>query len=270
MEKLSVFITTYNNEKTLPNCLNSVKWADEIVVLDSFSTDDTVSIARSFNCRVFQHDFLGYGLQKQSALEKTTHDWALLLDADEMVSPGLESEIRRLLTDGPVYDGYELPRQEQLFWRMSSAAARFNFHLRLFRKAVAHVSLNAVHAAPKVNGSVGRLRHPFYHFGETSIHVKEEKINAYSTGLVEEKAAMRKKGALLMCIFYPPWAFFQSYVLKRNFLSGSAGFIASIINAHYAFLKYAKLLEWYKIRKHGATLLPPGAPKSFNTPMVPK
>ena len=129
MEKLSAFITTYNNERTLANCLESVKWADEIVVLDSFSTDNSVAIAKSYNCRLFQHDFLGYGPQKQSALEKTSHDWVLLLDADEMLSVELQSEIKQLLADGPKLDGYELPRHEQLFWRMSSPRARFNFYL---------------------------------------------------------------------------------------------------------------------------------------------
>ena len=100
--------------------------------------------------------------------------------------------------------------------------------------------------------------------------MKEEKINAYSSGLVEEKAAKGRRGALLMCVVYPPWAFLQSYLLKRNFLSGSAGFIGSVINAHYAFLKYAKLLEWYKIKKHNTTLLPPGAPENWDPPSVPK
>jgi glycosyltransferase involved in cell wall biosynthesis len=270
MEKLSAFITTFNNEATLPSCLESVRWADEIVVLDSYSTDSTVSIAKSFDCRLYQHEFLGYGPQKQSALDKTTHDWVLLLDADEMLSPPLQSEIQQLLGAGPKHDGYELARHEQLFWRMGNPHARFNYFLRLFRKAAGYVSRHAVHADPKVNGAIGRLRHPFYHFGETSVHAKEERINAYSSGLVEEKAAKGRKGALLMCLIYPPWAFFQSYVMKRNFLSGSAGFIGSIINAHYAFLKYAKLHEYYQIQKHGASLLPPGAPKRLGAPPVPK
>jgi len=270
MEKLSAFVTTYNNEKTLSNCLKSVQWAHEIVVLDSYSTDNTLAIAKSFNCCLHQHAFLGYGPQKQMAMEKTSHDWVLLLDADEMLSPDLQAEIQQLLSKEPEHDGYELPRHEQLFWRMSSPHARFNYYLRLFRKAAGHVSQHAVHAAPKVKGSIGRLRHPFYHFGETCVHQKEEKINAYSSGLVEEKASKGQKGALLKCIFYPPWAFFQSYILKRNFLSGSAGFIGSVINAHYAFLKYAKLLEWYKIKKHGTSMLPPGAPESVRAPTVPK
>jgi len=270
MEKLSAFVTTFNNEKTLPCCLESVKWADEIVVLDSHSTDSTLSIAKSFGAQIFQHAFLGYGPQKQSALEKISHDWALLLDADEALSPALQIEIQKLLSNRPRHVGYEMPRHEQLFWRMGNPHARFNFYLRLFKKEAGHVSLHAVHAAPKVKGSVGRLRHTFYHFGETSIHAKEDRINAYSSGLVEEKAAKGQKAALLMCMIYPPWAFFQSYIMKRNFLSGSAGFIGSIINAHYAFLKYAKLHEWYKVRKYGTSMLPPGAPDNLKAPTVPK
>lgn len=270
MEKLSAFITTFNNEKTLPSCLESVKWADEILVLDSYSTDDTVSIAKSFGAQLYQHEFLGYGAQKQSALEKTRHDWVLLLDADEALTPESQVEIQELLSKSLPHDGYELPRQEQMFWRMGNPYARMNYTLRLFRKAVGRLSSHAVHADPKVNGTIGRLRHPFYHFGEVNIHAKEERINAYSSGLVEEKAAKGKKFALLMCIIYPPWAFFQSYIIKRNFLSGSAGFIGSIINAHYAFLKYAKLHEWYKIQKYGTSLLPPGAPDTLTPPKVPR
>ena len=270
MEKLSAFVTTFNNQLTLPNCLQSIRWADEVVVLDSYSTDDTVSIAKSYGAKLFQHRFLGYGPQKQSALDKTGHNWALLMDADEALSPELQGEIQQLLAKGPDCDGYELARLEQIFWRMGHPRARLNYTLRLFRKESGYLSGHAVHADPKVNGTVGRLRHPFYHYGESSIHSKEDRINAYSTGLVEEKAAKGKKFPLLMCMVYPPWAFFQSYIMKRNFLSGSAGFIGSIINAHYAFLKYAKLHEWYQVRKHGTSQLPPGAPDNLKAPEVPR
>lgn len=270
MEKLSAFVTTFNNALTLPSCLESIKWADEIVVLDSYSTDDTESIARSYGVQFFQHEFLGYGPQKQSAMEKTSHDWVLLMDADEALTPELQKEVQQLLAGKPPHDGYELARLEQMFWRMGNPHARLNYTLRLFRKAVGRLSGHAVHADPKVKGTIGKLRHPFYHYGENSIHSKEARINAYSSGLVEEKAAKGKKFALLMSMLYPPWAFFQSYIMKRNFLSGSAGFIASIINAHYAFLKYAKLHEWYKIQKHGLSKLPPGAPDNLKAPEVPK
>ena len=120
MEPLSVVVTTYNNARTLPACLQSVQWADEIVLLDSFSTDDSVEVARRFGATVHQHEFLGYGRQKQMALDLATHRWALLLDADEMLTPELQEEIRQLMRSGPEADGYSLPRVEQMFWRMSS------------------------------------------------------------------------------------------------------------------------------------------------------
>ncbi|THB76682.1 MAG: glycosyltransferase family 2 protein [Desulfobulbaceae bacterium] len=270
MKKLSVFITTLNNAKTLPCCLESVKWADEIVVLDTFSSDGTVAIAEKYGAKLFQHEFLGYGRQKQSALEKTTNDWVLLLDADETLSDQLQDEIKQILSTEPTYDGFELPRQEQLFWRMSSRFTRFNYQLRFFRKSVGALSTDAVHAAPKVSGRVGKLQHPFLHFGEINIHTKVEKINAYSSGMVEDKAKKGKQGSLLTLILYPPIAFIQSYLFKRNIVNGSAGFIASVTMAYYAFLKYAKLREYHKFQKYGNSLLPDNAPDFLSEPEVPK
>lgn len=110
--RLSVFITTYNNARTLTACLDSVQWADEIIVLDSFSTDDTLAIAQQYQARISQHEFMGYGLQKRMALAATSYEWVLLLDADEALSPALQTEIRQLLEHRPGADGYEIPRQE--------------------------------------------------------------------------------------------------------------------------------------------------------------
>ena len=268
MYKISVFVITFNNAKTLENCLKSVRWADEIVVLDSFSTDNTISIAEKYGARIFQQAFLGYGPQKQSALEKTTHDWALLLDADEEVTPDLQSEIQELLRTEPEHDGYKLPRREQLFWQMSKASC--NYQLRLFKKNSGKLSEHAVHADPEVNGSVGTLRKPFLHYGEPNIHMKVEKINGYSSGMVTEKVKDGKKNGLLTCIFYPIWTFIQSYIFKRGFLDGSAGFIGSVVMANYSFLKYAKLHEYYQVQKYGLSKLPPNAPDNLNPPDVPK
>jgi len=260
MEKLSAFVTTFNNARTLPVCLESVKWADEIVVLDSFSSDATEEIARRYGCRFFQHKFLGYGPQKQLALEHTSHRWVLLLDADEALSPRLQEEIRELLRRGPDQVGYELPRQEQMFWRMASTATRLNGFLRLFDKTRGRVSDMPVHAAPKVDGPVGRLKHPFYHYGETDIHTKVDKINSYSTGLVVDKVARGKRGNPWVMIVYPPLFFLRLYLFKRNFLNGWAGFIASVTGAFYAFLKYAKLYEHRQLERFGSSLLPEDAP----------
>ncbi|MDH3411323.1 MAG: glycosyltransferase family 2 protein [Gammaproteobacteria bacterium] len=243
MEKLSVFVTTFNNAETLDRCLSSVSWADEMVVLDSFSTDDTLAIARHHGCQIHQRKFRGYGAQKQMALEHTSNNWVLLLDADEMLSSGLQKEIQALLESGLSAAGYALPRREQVFWRMNHPGVRLNYHLRLFDKRRGRLSDMPVHAAPKVEGKVERLTHPFFHFGERDIHEKVDKINAYSTGLVAEKLARGRRVNPLVLIFYPPWAFFRSYVLKRAFLDGWAGFIASVVMSFYAFLRYAKLYE---------------------------
>lgn len=262
MEKLSVFVTTFNNARTLRACLESVKWADEIVLLDSYSDDATLDIAREFGCRIFQHEFLGYGKQKQSAMEKTTHRWVLLLDADEALSPQLQSQMQQVLREGPRADGYELPRQEQMFWRMAHPGGRMNYFLRFFDKAKGRLSDMPVHAAPKVTGTLRRLHAPFYHYGEVSVHEKVDKVNAYSSGLVADKLAKGRRAHPWIMVFYPPIYFVRIYFFKRNFLNGWAGFIASVVSAFYVFLKYAKLYEHQQRAKHGDGLLPPGAPPS--------
>lgn len=261
MIKLSAFITTYNNDDTLAACIDSVAWADEIVVLDSFSQDKTVELAKQRGCEVFQHEFMGYGPQKQMALEKTSHDWVILLDADEELSPALQTEIQALLKKGADADGYEIARQEQLFWKMCSTAVRLNYYLRLFNKTRGHVSDMPVHAAPKVKGTIKKLEHVFYHYGERSIHIKVEKINSYSTGLVRDKVNKGKRcRPWLHLIVYPPFVFLRSYLFKRNFLNGWAGFITSVTMGYYAFLKYAKLYEHAQFQRYGTSLLPPNAP----------
>ena len=251
-----MFITTLNNAKTLPTTLESVKWADEIVLLDSLSTDDTLTIAERYGCKIFQHAFQGYGLQKQMALEHTSNQWVLLLDADEALTPSLQQEIRALLQQPLACDGYTMPRQEQMFWRMNNPKIRMNRFLRLFDKQKGKMNDVPIHAAPEVQGKIGRLRAPFYHFGETSIHSKVERINAYSTGLVADKVARKQKGNPWIMVFYPPFAFLRLYIFKRNFLNGWAGFIVSVSGAYYSFLKYAKLYEHRQFEKHGNSLIP--------------
>lgn len=249
MEPLSVFVTTYNNDATLDACLSSVSWADEIVLLDSFSQDDTLDIARRHGCRIFQQEFRGYGPQKQDALEKTENRWVLLLDADEALTDAAQSRIRSLLAATPDADGYTLPRVEQMFWRFASPATRMNFYLRLFDKTKGRLTDMPVHAAPEVVGRTVKLDAPFIHYGEPDIETKVAKVNAYSSGLVEEKRARGRKPSPWIMVLYPPLYFLRLYVFKRNFVNGWAGFIASSISAFYVFLKYAKLYEDHRREK---------------------
>jgi glycosyltransferase involved in cell wall biosynthesis len=261
MTPLSVFVITYNNTRTLPACLESVRWADEIVVVDSLSTDDTVEIARRYGARVIAQEFLGFGKQKRFAMDRTTHDWVLLIDADEQLSPALQREIQDLLKAGPTADGYKIPRLELLFWRMASPRARKRAFLRLFDKRKGRFTDMPIHSEPKVDGRIATLKSLFYHYGQTDLATKIGKVNLYSSSLVPDKIAKGRRGNPFMMVFYPPYYFFVRYFLNGHFLNGWAGFMIACADAIYVFLKYAKLYEHFQFERHDQRLLPENAPR---------
>lgn len=263
MTPLTAVVTTFNNAATLRSCLESVKWADEIVVLDSFSTDETCQIAAEFSSVIKHRHFQGYSKQKQDAIDLASNDWVILLDADEALSAESQREILQLLKDGPTAQGYTLPRIEQLFWQMTHSKSRMNHFMRLFNRNHGRMNDVPVHAAPEVDEAPTPLKAGFYHFGEPSVHAKVDKLNSYSTGLVDYKAKRRKRSSPWVCIFYPPLMFLKSYIFKRNFLNGWAGFIGSVCMANYAFLKYAKLYEHFQHEHYGTSLLPELHPENM-------
>ena len=241
-QALSAVVTTLDNAATLEACLASLAFCDEIVLLDSGSTDATRDIAARFGARVFVEAFKGYGPQKQSAVDKAAHDWVLLLDADEELTAAGRETIEREL-QAPRADGYRLPRREWLFWRWPHPWTRPNWHLRLFRRSRGALNAVPVHAAPEVQGVVRNLHAEFRHHGEAELAVRVDKVNRYSSGLVEHKRAGRVSLPALRMLVYPPFAFLRFYVLQRYFLNGWAGYLAARTMAFYAFLKYAKVLE---------------------------
>ncbi|WP_049623091.1 glycosyltransferase family 2 protein [Frateuria defendens] len=242
-EPLSVVVITYNNADTLDACLAEVDWADEIVVLDSGSTDDTVAIARRHGARVDVHPFDDYGPQKQRAIDLARHDWVLNLDADEILSPGTREVIERALV-APRHAGFRLPRRERMFWTVQHRWSWRNGHLRLFDRRRGGMNDVEVHAAVEVQGPVKTLwRADFVNDGDGDIATRVAKINRYTTGMVAHKLRKRQRYTGLRMVLYPPVFFLRQYVGKRYFLNGWAGFIASVCGAFYAFLKYAKLHE---------------------------
>ena len=241
-EPLSAVVTTFNNAATLDRCLGSLTFCDEIVVLDSDSSDATRDIAESRGARIFVEAFKGYGPQKQSAIDKATHDWVLLLDADEYLTDAGREAINHEL-QSPRAEGYRLPRQEWLFWRWPNPVTRGNHQLRLFRRSRGGMNHVPVHAAPEVDGHVIDLAAPFRHYGEPDLAVRVEKINRYSSGLLEHTRSKRRRFIALRLLFYPMLAFLKLYIGKRYFLNGWAGFFAAKTQSFYAFLKYANLLE---------------------------
>ncbi len=239
---VSAVITTLNNAATLEACLASLAFCDEMVVLDSGSNDATIDIARRHGARIDSQPFAGYGLQKQAAIDLAQGEWILLLDADEHLTDAGRSAIERELA-APHADGYRLPRQEWLFWRWSHPRARGNWQLRLFRKARGRMNLVPVHAAPEVDGKVIDLQAPFRHYGEPLLADRVDKVNRYSSGLVEHKRSKQPRFIGLRLLCYPSVAFLKLYLGKRYFLNGWAGYLAARTQAFYAFLKYAKVLE---------------------------
>ena len=242
-EPLSVVVTTFNNAATLERCLASAAFADDLVVLDSGSSDATVEIAQRYGARVFREPFSDYAAQKQSAINKATHPWVLLLDADEAVTEGARSVIEQAL-EQPVCAGFRLPRREQMFWTFQHRWSRTNAHLRLLDRRHGRMNDMPVHAAPEVDGPVRTLRAAvLLHYGEPDIRTKVDKINAYSSGLVADKLRRGQRWLGLRMLAYPPVFFLRQYVFKRYFLNGWAGFISAGTGAFYVFLKYAKVYE---------------------------
>jgi glycosyltransferase involved in cell wall biosynthesis len=239
---LSGVVTTLDNAATLDACLASLAFCDEIVVLDSGSTDATCAIAARHGVRVHTQAFAGYAAQKQAVIDLAQHDWTLLLDADEFLTDAGRATIEREL-EAPRADGYRLPRQEWLFWRWTHPRTLPNWQLRLFRRSRGRMNAVPVHAAPEVQGRMIDLRAPFRHRGEANIAVRVDKINRYSSGLVEYKRARGTTLLGLRMLIYPWIAFARFYFIKGYFLNGWAGFIAARVHAFYAFLKYAKLHE---------------------------
>jgi glycosyltransferase involved in cell wall biosynthesis len=242
-ERLSLVVTTLNNAATLERCLASVTCADDIVVLDSGSTDATLEIAAKYKARIFSESFKGYAAQKQSALDKAVHPWTLLLDADEALTAQAIPLIEAALV-APSVAGFRLPRREQMFWAFQHTLSWTNAHLRLIDRRHGRMNAVPVHAAPEVDGTVRTLRGAvLMHYGEPDIRTKVEKINAYSTGLVADKLRRRQRFLGARMLVYPTVFFIRQYFLKRYFLNGWAGFISAKTGAFYVFLKYAKVYE---------------------------
>jgi glycosyltransferase involved in cell wall biosynthesis len=242
-ELLSVVVTTLNNAATLERCLASVTFADDLVVLDSGSTDATLEIAAKYKARIFNEPFKGYAAQKQSVIDKAAHPWVLLLDADEAVTAPAIGVIKQAL-EAPLVAGFRLLRREQMFWTFQHPLSWTNAHLRLFDRRRGRMNEVPVHAAPEVDGPVRVLGDAILlHYGEPDIRTKVDKINAYSSGLVADKLRRRQRFLGVRMLFYPPVFFLRQYFFKRYFLNGWAGFISAMTGAFYVFLKYAKVYE---------------------------
>jgi glycosyltransferase involved in cell wall biosynthesis len=239
-----------NEAANLPRVLESVRWAEEIVLVDSGSTDGTVAIAESFGARVYREPWKGYGGQVNSALDKCTCAWTLNLDADEALTPELAEEIRALLGGEPPFAAYWLPRRNRIFGRdMRHGGLYPDYKLRLFRTGAARLREDTEpHATPKFAGPAGRLRHPMRHRQYPTLALDIEHMNRYSSASVRLALGRgRSCRSLAQFVFYavlsPAATFFYNYVLRLGFLDGREGFVFHANHSVYVHWKYVKAWE---------------------------
>ncbi len=253
MQKLSVTIITLNEEHNIRDALESVKWADEIVVVDSGSTDKTAEICREYTSKVFYNKWPGMNGQKAYAKGLASGDWLLNIDADERVSPELAAEIQNIIKNGSDADGYFIPRKVYYLGRWIEHSGWYpDYTLRFFRTDKGKWAGTDPHDEVVVDGKTGYLKGDIYHFTYRNIEAHVNTMNRFTTiGAAEYEKKGKRSGALDL-IVRPPLAFLKKYILKQGFRDGLPGFIIAVSTAYYVFLKYAKLWELTNINRRGA------------------
>ncbi len=239
---LSVIIIVLNEAHQMRDCLDTVRWADELIVLDAGSTDGTPDIAREYTPHVYETDWPGFGPQKNRALAYATGDWVLSLDADERISPELRAEITSVMASDR-YDGYQMPRR-------SSYCGRFMRHggwwpdyvTRLFRRGRGQFTEVRVHERVIVQGRTGTLQTPIIHYSFRDLDAVLRKVNQYSTEGAHRLADANRRAGLGTAILRGLWTFVRCYFLKAGFLDGREGFILAVSNAEGTYYRYLKLM----------------------------
>jgi glycosyltransferase involved in cell wall biosynthesis len=244
MSTLSVTIITLNEEANIVPCLESARWADEIVVLDSGSTDRTVELARQFTDRVISVTWQGFGKTKNLAVAEARMDWIFVLDADERITPELRQEIQAVLqADGPA-DGYRVPRRNHFCGRDIHHLGWYpDYSIRLFRKTRGRFNEREVHESVEIQGQTGTLQHPMLHYTYTSISDFVLRMDRYSTLAAQELLKQGKKPRWGELVWRPFFTFLKLYILQKGFLEGRDGYTLAFLYSTYNFLKYYKFRE---------------------------
>jgi len=241
---LSVSIIVVNGEPLIRRCVESVAWADEIIVVDSGSTDNTRDICRELGAQVTQTtDFPGYGQQKNRALDQTTGDWVLALDHDEWVTPELRAEIEGLVAGSPEFAAYTMPRLSNFCGRdMRHSGWWPDPVIRLFRRGAGRFAEDHMHDRIVVSGKLGTLKNPLRHDPMPTLEHVLNKVNGYSSAGAKFNFERGKRASLGKAIFHGWWAFVRTYILHAGFLDGREGFMLSVSNAEGTYYRYLKLM----------------------------
>jgi glycosyltransferase involved in cell wall biosynthesis len=242
--KLTVTVITRNEAANIDAALASVAWADEVVVVDAESTDDTAARAREHGARVCVRGWPGFSAQKNFAAEQASHDWILSLDADERVTPELAAEIQALLSSEPPARGYRIPRISFYLGRWIRTTDWYpDAQLRLYDRRAARFVGGFVHERVEAQGEVGRLRRDLQHLPYRDIAHHLQTMDRYTTLAARQMAAEGRHVGAAGLLSRPLGAFARNYLVHGGWRDGAAGLVISILNSYYVFLKFAKLWE---------------------------
>jgi len=244
MPKLTVVVITHNEEKNIADALRSASWADELVVVDSFSTDKTVDTCRRFTERVYQEKWRGFSGQKSYAVGLATNDWVFVLDADERITDGLAAEITGLMRKGPDKDGYRCARRNHFIGREIRFGGWYpDYSVRLFNRKKGAFRDRAVHEAVEVDGEVGYLDNPMLHYTYDSVSDYLKRMDRYSALAAEEMHKAGRKAGLMDLTVRPLLTFLKMFLVKQGIRDGWHGLVLAALYSCYTFSKYAKLWE---------------------------
>lgn len=246
---LSVSIITFNEEKNLGRTLESIKnIADEIIIVDSGSTDKTKEIALGYGAKIYDQKWLGYGGQRNLAIEKSTNKWILNIDADEEISLELNKKIEEIITEKtPSLDVYEINFSSVCFGKeLKHGGWSGSYHIRLFKKEAGRFNLNMVHEKFETSKVVGKLKEKILHHSYINLEDYFIKFNRYTTEGALEYYKKNKKTSLFQIVLNPLYKFIRMYFLRLGFLDGIEGFLIAVVSSLYTMVKYFKLREIYR------------------------
>ncbi len=245
--KITARINTLNEEHNIVAALESLSWADEILVVDSWSKDRTVELAKRHGAKVHQHDFVSHGDQHNYADTLAGHDWVFVLDADERVTPELRSSIEKIRREGPKYSGYRFARRAYFMGRWIRHCGWYpDYQTRLYDRRMTKWGGDPPHEEPKVNGPVQIIPGELLHYTKRNLKDSLHQLNFFTTLASQDRCRRAKRApSYLKLLFIPPVIFLRSYVWKRGFLDGLPGLVISWLAAFYVFMREAKLREQY-------------------------
>lgn len=253
MTKISIALTTFNEEKNVKDCLESIKWADEIVIVDEKSSDQTVNIAKKYTDKIFlvDHDSM-FHRNKQQALDKSKSDWILQIDADERVTSQLKEEILKTIADAK-FNGYQVPRKNKIFGKYLEHTGWYpDYQVKLFKNGKAKYPCQTVHEQLKVDGEIGTLKNDLFHYHYNSVSQFLDRLNKYTTN---DADYLLKKGERVIwsdAIKFPADEFFRRFFLWEGYKDGLHGLVLSLLQSFSRLVVFAKMWEMGKFDEYGS------------------